>query len=421
MNTNKNGLEHAMDQELHRQQVREVQPFFIIVIAVIGGMYAWVVWRTPAFQTTAILIPATLLVFVHLCLHWILPKMARIQPSVPGGRRNSLLYIALQLLIILGIINFVPDEGMLFALYLAMAGETIGISANLRQAALPVLVVLLVMGVNAVLLWGVESLPSWSLTLLPMLIFTAIYVNLFNRQVTARQEARLLVVELQKVNDQLSVYAEQVEELTIKAERKRLARELHDTLAQGLVGVILQLETVDVHLSKGQGVEAQELVQKTMERARLTLAEARRAITDLRAEVLDFADAIEDEISRFQTATGISCDVELDDLTGVPPEIVENLLRALSEGLSNIARHAHAGRVALELRRQEDWITLNLSDDGIGFSSGQVEGRSGHYGLVGLQERARLAGGTFSVSSEPAGQGTILTFRLPLDGEAAHD
>ena len=421
MNSNKNGLEHAMDQELHRQQVREVQPFFIIVVAVIGGMYAWVVWRTPAFQTPAVLIPATLLVFVHLCLHWVLPKMAWIQPSVPGGRRNSLLYIALQLMIILGIINFIPDEGILFALYLAMVGETIGIFANFRQAMLPAFGVLIVMGVNAVLLWGVWSLPSWLLTLIPMLLFTAIYVNLFNRQVSARQEARLLVVELQKANEQLSIYAEQVEALTLKAERQRMARELHDTLAQGLVGVILQLETVDVHLSKGQGEEAQELVQRTMERARWTLAEARQAITDLRAEILDLGDAIEDEVSRFQTATGISCDVELDDLAGLSTEIAEDLLRALSEGLSNVARHAHADCVRLELHRQKDWITLNLSDDGIGFSTGQVESKPGHYGLVGLQERARLAGGMFSISSDPAGQGTILTFRLPLDGEAAHD
>ena len=420
MDNARNEQQKSIDRELHREQIREVRPFFVLVVLVLGGMYGVIVWATPAFQRLAILIPATLLMILHLALHWTLPGQIWIHPTVEHGVRNTLLYLVLQLAIIVGITSFVPGEGVFFGLYLALIGETIGMFNTLRRAALPVVGILVVGFINASWVLAGDQLPDWALMLIPMLLFTAIYVILFNRQVQARQEARELVDELQKVNAQLAQYADQVATLTLQNERQRMARELHDTLAQGLVGVILQLETVDVQLAKDRSEEAQALVRTTMERARMTLAEARQAISDLRMETTDLREAIEGAVERFEQATGIVCEVVLDDLSGISPELVDHLMRACSEGLSNITRHAHASRVRLELLRGEDGLTLRLSDDGVGFSMAQVEGKSGHYGLIGLRERARLAGGRFEVTSEPGGQGTMLTFSLPLDREDPH-
>jgi len=406
-----------VEKALHREQVKEVRPFFLLVVVVLGGVFSFIVWSTPSYQRLPILLPASALMLLHLGMHWVLPATFWIQPTVPGGLRYTLLYVAAQLLIILGITYFVPHEGVLYGLYLALIGEVIGVFGSLRKSVLPILVVLIVGLLNVVWALGFERLPSQVLVLAPMLLFTAIYVSLFNRQMEARQEAHELVEELQKANTQLEAYADQVEALTLQNERQRMARELHDTLAQGLVGVILQLETVDVQLAKGHSEEAQELVQRSMERARMTLAEARQAISDLRAEIADLQAVIDGVVRRFQNATGIACEVTMDDLGGIPPELADHLVRACSEGLSNITRHAHASRVRLELLRKEDRITLRLADDGIGFSTAALEGKTGHYGLVGLRERARLAGGTFDVASDPAGQGTVLTFSLPLDRE----
>ena len=108
------------------------------------------------------------------------------------------------------------------------------------------------------------------------LLFVLVYVLLFMRQLHAR-------AELQEAHTQLAEYAQQVETLTLEAERQRMARELHDTLAQGLAGLVLQLEALEASLERGKTGQALQIVGQARERARTTLADARRAIDDLRA------------------------------------------------------------------------------------------------------------------------------------------
>jgi NarL family two-component system sensor histidine kinase YdfH len=193
-----------------------------------------------------------------------------------------------------------------------------------------------------------------------------------------------------------------------------MARELHDTLAQGLAGVILQLEAVDSHLSRGNTERAQGIAVQAMARARSTLAEARRAIDDLRQSdtELNLEAAIRSEADRFSAATGIPCDLELDIVSKIPAPVSEQALRIISEGLTNIARHARAGTVKLQVEAHNGTLDLQITDDGCGFDSGSPV-KSGHYGLIGMRERARLSGGMVDVQSKP-GQGTTLRASLPL-------
>ena len=194
-----------------------------------------------------------------------------------------------------------------------------------------------------------------------------------------------------------------------------MARELHDTLAQGLAGLILQLEAADAHLGRQEDDKAQSIIRQAMLRARATLADARRAIGQLRAEALRPADlerAIRQEAERFSAATGIPCQVSIDLPAAIPEAVSENSLRAVSEALANAARHAQARHAWVDLAPDHDSLAVSIRDDGVGFEPAEVE-TQGHYGLLGLRERARLAGGGLEVSSSRS-QGTTVRLTLPL-------
>ena len=249
-----------------------------------------------------------------------------------------------------------------------------------------------------------------------------VYIILFGRRSSERDKANRLLAELEHAHRQLSEYAAQVEDLTLVAERQRMARELHDTLAQGLAGLILQLEAVDSHLSQGQAEQAESIVRQAMDRARTTLTEARRAISDLRSEGLienDLVQSVRKELERFGSATGLSVSSTFQPLPEIPASINEQAFRAISEGLTNIARHAQAESVKLFIGVKDQALEVLLKDDGVGFDAGQGVGHGGHYGLIGLRERARLVRGSLEVESQD-GVGTTLILRIPLkDSESS--
>jgi NarL family two-component system sensor histidine kinase YdfH len=143
------------------------------------------------------------------------------------------------------------------------------------------------------------------------------------------------------------------------------------------------------------------------------LAEARSAIEELRDETMradQFSKAVQDEICRFIETTGISCVTDLGALATIPPWLREHALRLLAEGLSNVMRHAQAHRVWVSVIRSERMIALEVRDDGVGFDPAAVLERTGHYGLIGLRERACLFGGTLEVKSTP---GTTIQLSMP--------
>jgi NarL family two-component system sensor histidine kinase YdfH len=153
-----------------------------------------------------------------------------------------------------------------------------------------------------------------------------------------------------------------------------------------------------------------------MDRARSTLADARRAIDELRSGErpnIDLETALRTEADRFAAASGIPCELAITLPPALPDDVRENTLRVVREGLTNVARHARAQHAAVSLRPIDHAHALDIEvrDDGAGFDPVQVG--AGHYGLIGLRERMRLIGGTFNVDSAP-GQGTTLKAQLPL-------
>jgi NarL family two-component system sensor histidine kinase YdfH len=259
---------------------------------------------------------------------------------------------------------------------------------------------------------GGDSLGPLLVGTIPMVVFVVIYVTLYMRQNEAREQAQALAAELEKANHQLSEYAAQVEDLTIANERQRLARELHDTLSQGLAGLILQLEAADAHLGNRNHDKAQTIIANAMAQARVTLAEARRAIDDLRQSSQDDLDsALRLEISRFTEATGIPITLQADPTPPLPDPVKETLIRVVKEALTNIANHANAQNVEIHLTATEENLQLRIQDDGQGFDESAIP--AGHYGLLGIKERVRLVNGGFDIQSG-IGKGTVLTIEIPL-------
>ncbi len=238
----------------------------------------------------------------------------------------------------------------------------------------------------------------------PVTLVATGYIVLYFRMAGSNEQTRTLLRELETAHTELADYAVRVEDLTLANERQRMARELHDTLAQGLVGLSMQLDTVDALLTEQNCREAQEIVQQAMQRARSTLATARCAIDDLRSETfghLTCAEAVQEELRRFSSATGIWCHADLKELATIAPDKREHIQRIITEGLMNIARHAQARQAWIRIVRQADNFVLDISDDGIGFEPDTVAVQAGHYGLLGLRERARLLGGKMEIKSVP--------------------
>jgi two-component system NarL family sensor kinase len=197
-------------------------------------------------------------------------------------------------------------------------------------------------------------------------------------------------------------------------ERARLAREIHDTLAQGLTGIALQIEGAIAQLRKNPEL-AEDRLQRALELTRENLEEARRSVLDLRAGALDgkpLPEALRALGRSFTAETGVR--VRLDIAASVPRELPSRiegeLYRIAQEALTNLARHSAASEARISLDLRGGALRLKIRDNGSGFPS---SGDEGGYGVSGMRERARLLGGRLRVNMR-LGYGTTVTAEVPL-------
>ena len=202
-------------------------------------------------------------------------------------------------------------------------------------------------------------------------------------------------------------------------ERNRLAREIHDTLAQGLAAITLQLETADA-LVGARPQRAQEAIRRALSLARSNLEEARRSVIDLRAAPLQDRTLPEALAALAQrgcddttVAVHYSCSPATDFPT-LPTRLEVGVYRIAQEALANVCKHAKAQHVQLSLTVDDQSLCLLLQDDGCGFDPEHVVSgvHEGHFGLASMNERAKLLGGTICIESEP-GAGTCIALRVP--------
>ncbi|MGB7094469.1 MAG: sensor histidine kinase [Anaerolineales bacterium] len=388
---------------------RDPRLFVWFVTLVVTSMYVVTLINTNSVRQPVILFIFTGLTLVHILLHWQLGKII-------NHPRKTTWYILVQGVLAFMILLFAKNLFIIIALYMILLGEAVGLFGLTRRGLLAAIYYLVLLSVSLINLSGWASSANLLLSTLPIAVFVILFVALYMRQNEAREQAQSLAAKLETANLQLGEYAVQVEELTLAAERQRMARELHDTLSQGLTGLVLQLEAIKAHLEAGRGERAVAIIEQSLARARSTLADSRSVIDDLRAVPAGMPEAMRAKTERFTQATGIPCELSLalGDTTP-PPNTSDHLLRVLNEALTNVTRHAQAGQVWVRLEAKNNHLELEIRDDGQGFEPGIVTG-AGHYGLLGMRERARLVGGTLEIESG-TGRGTRIRLVVPINQE----
>ncbi|OIK28942.1 sensor histidine kinase [Streptomyces malaysiense] len=208
----------------------------------------------------------------------------------------------------------------------------------------------------------------------------------------------------------------QAREAGVADERRRLAAEIHDTIAQGLAGIIAQLQVV---AGATDLATAHTHLERASSLARHSLGEARRSVHNLAPVELAGAglpQALKKTVADWGERTGVRAEFTITGTTGsLHEEVSATLLRIAQEALSNAARHARATRLGVTLTYLGDEVILDIRDDGAGFDPAAVPARShaGGFGLAGMRARAERIAGTLAVESEP-GHGTAVSARVPL-------
>lgn len=210
--------------------------------------------------------------------------------------------------------------------------------------------------------------------------------------------------------------AEESTRLARAEERTRIAREIHDTLAQDLTAIALHIEGGLTQLERDPP-RARERLEQALALSRASLEEARRSVLDLRTLPLAGKSLVEGLGATgraFTSETGIRVNVHADGDLRLPLRIEAELFRIAQEALANVGRHAHATDVAITVRAREQRVSLVVRDDGQGFDASTAH--EGRYGVLGMRERARLLGGTLRIEGR-AGRGTVVRVVVPLPEE----
>lgn len=235
----------------------------------------------------------------------------------------------------------------------------------------------------------------------------------------SKDDLRVLhtVADLMSIAIQRARLYQQSKDIGAINERNRIAREIHDTIAQGMAATILQLEAADALLeSNGDTQKIKATIEYALELTRANLEEARRSVMDLRAAPLDgktLPEALHAllDAPEIHTSLETQCEV-MGSGPPLPIRVSTGLYRIAQEAINNVKQHATASNLRVELRLVPERVQLVVEDDGKGFSTSKIP--AGHYGLIGMKERTKLLGGKINISSSP-NVGTIIEVTIPLD------
>ncbi|MEU9020520.1 sensor histidine kinase [Actinomadura sp. NPDC048394] len=340
------------------------------------------------------------------------------RPRVAGAYYVVLLALIGALIAMNGMYGFAIITGYMHAFWLGPrwralavvvcaalgAAAQMGGILHIDRGALPVY--LLVFGVNVLLAGG---------------------ITLFAWRVSEESDRRRdVIAELADANAKLEAALEenaglhaqllaQAREAGVHDERQRMAGEIHDTIAQGLAGVVTQLQAARQARERDGDWERHLDVAQQM--AREGLAEARRSVQALRPQSLEesaLPEALAEVAGRWTALHGVPAEVRTTGTVRIMhPEVEGTLLRTAQEALANVAKHAGASRVALTLSYMGDLITLDVRDDGAGFAPDRVApSADGGYGLTAMRRRVARVAGTLEIESEP-GAGTAISASVP--------
>ncbi|WP_431894315.1 sensor histidine kinase [Nonomuraea sp. bgisy101] len=269
-----------------------------------------------------------------------------------------------------------------------------------------------------------EATPSSILTYLFFVAAIVAVVSLFSflGEVTNERSAerKRMVTRLEEaMRENAGLHAQlliQAREAGVLDERQRMAGEIHDTLAQGLTGIITQLQAAVHATEAGENpAEWRRHIDNATRLARESLAEARRSVHAVGPGPLESAqlpDALAEVAAEWSGLNAVRADLTTTGtVRPMHPEVEVTLLRTAQEALANVAKHARANRVGLTLSYMEDLVTLDVRDDGAGFDPERVRDGGG-FGLTSMSRRVSRLAGTLEIESEPGG-GTAISASVP--------
>jgi signal transduction histidine kinase len=268
-----------------------------------------------------------------------------------------------------------------------------------------------------------STAATWSIYLGVVLVQTAtVGAGLYGGQKITEiaEERRQTLTRLELAMDEnIGLHAQlvaQAREAGVLDERQRMAREIHDTIAQGLTGVITQLEAV--HQSWDDGSEVRRRVDTAADLARRSLAEARRSVQAIRPGPLEgsrLPEALNDVSLRWAEANDVMVQMSTTgESRPLRPEVEVILLRAAQESLANVAKHAAASRVGVTLSFMDNSVSLDVRDDGVGFDPTNNNRKQDSYGLAAMRQRVEHVNGVMMIESG-SGEGTAVSIRIPAD------
>ena len=254
---------------------------------------------------------------------------------------------------------------------------------------------------------GPASETSYSFRLLPH-FYETLWFRFFIAGLVAASGWAAFRLRLRQIRGRFALVLE---------ERARLAREIHDTLAQGFVGISSQLDAVAMSLPDNVALARQHL-QLASRMARHSLTEARRSVMDLRASALeghDLPTALHAGARQWTSGSSVRVQVDVSgDPKPLPEEMEQHLLRIAQEAVTNTVKHAAAKSIRIRLDMEARRLRLRVADDGQGFEQQEAfSAPGGHFGLLGMRERAERLGGALNLRSRP-GDGTEVEVTVPL-------
>ena len=385
-----------------RTKIRENKnelPFFWFLTFILTGFFLIVIFSTPNLILLNIIL-SSLLMLLFIAMFWVSIALDMFKIKEFAG------YLTIQIALCIGMVLLLHNNFVLLSAFsMSLIGQMTGIPFSMTRKMITISFLALGMLTG---LWIID--PTILTDPLPfitgvtvIIIFQLVFTTVYNQTSDAKRK-------LEEANEKLEIANIKIEQMTRTEERQRIARELHDTLAQGLTGIILQLDAVDHYLDKGNAAKAQELVQRSMKAARDTLAESREVIDDLRLTTSDktlierINQLIKSENTQFSFTTAISFPLTLKEET-----LIEKLI---SECVLNIHKHAQAKTANINISSDKNQVTLTITDDGVGFIPEKIVNKTGHYGLMGMRERVQSVDGCFELHAQP-GKGSQVTITIP--------
>ncbi|QXV59172.1 sensor histidine kinase [Amycolatopsis sp. TNS106] len=418
------GIEAELRAEFDRWERVETKVFNVLpyVLLAIGVLISVLlpIWRVPVHLPAVLTLSAGILVWTFW-FHTLHPEWHR------NGPLMGLYYTGLMVLTAC-LVAVAPWYG-LFAFigypqafhYLKGRWRYVGVAATSVISAVAYLGGLA--GIQDENMWA-----AWAALSVIITVLAGAFSRIAEQSDQRNLKQKQALAELHEANTRLEAALEenaglhaqllvQAREAGVLDERQRIARDIHDTLAQGLAGILTQLQAAEQTLDAPAVLHRH--VTNAMNLARESLTEARRTVHAVQPEPLAegrLQDAIGDVTRRWSEVNRVEAVLTT---TGDPrpmhADVEVTLLRAAQEALANVAKHAKAGRVGITLSYMEDLVTLDVRDDGVGFeptaqrASGSADGG---FGLAGMRQRVQRLAGRLDIESEPGG-GTAISASVP--------